>query len=124
VDETPRSVLPTVPAIQFDVVCKRVMDDTELALELIKKTDSNLRQDLVEFETAVETRDANRLMMISHKVKGSAANLSADPLRDACAQLELLSRSADWGAIFEAMPPLRRAIVEFHAAVEEIITSH
>ena len=76
------------PPLRFDLLCRRVMDDSEMALELLDAAVDRLDQDLTDMRHAVETREVKLAGDLAHRLKGTAANLSAEPLRHACSQLE------------------------------------
>ncbi len=100
------------------------MNDRELAIDLIKRVNANLDKELIEFEAAFQAKDFSRLNMIAHKLKGSAANLSAEPLRTICAQIELLAKSDDWKPTPGALENLRETAIEFRAAAQFLIADN
>ena len=60
------------------------MDDREMALELIQKVANHLDADFAEIARAVEDQEYEKVQKLAHKLKGSAGNLSAEPMRLAC----------------------------------------
>ncbi len=59
-------------------------------------------QRLAEIRTALERGDAERLRFLVHSLKGAAAALGAERLRDCCLALELAAKEGDL-----AVAPLR-----------------
>ena len=89
------------------------MRKTDLANLLIAKFLEQAPHDLREIQTGLENEDAGRIISAAHRLKGSAANISAELLRQSAAQIETCARQ---GALAEAracllqlrglMPPL------------------
>jgi PAS domain S-box-containing protein len=110
----------TVTAIDFESLLQRVLDDRELALGLLKKAAENLAKDLDEIFLAIQTHNADQLKKSAHKLKGSAGNLSAEPLRQACEDLELTGRNATWDKVPEQAEILRLAAGQFVSAASAL----
>ncbi len=108
-------------AIAFEQVCQRVLDDRDLALALIKEAARRLPENLAEISEAVDQHDAPRLQALAHKLKGTAANLSAEPLRTACLALENRGAEANWSGITELYQDFEKAVGEFVAAASDLI---
>jgi CheY-like chemotaxis protein len=114
----------TVPvAIQFELLCRRVMDDREMALELLRTAVTLLDNDLSGIEQAVQEQDRDQLKKQAHKLKGSAGNLSAEPLRRACEKIELAASSDDWSAISVHYKTLEKASKIFRETAEALLNA-
>jgi CheY-like chemotaxis protein len=68
-----------------------IIDDREGFEELIGLFASSAPASIIGMRRALEQSDAKALSMAAHTLKGSCSNMGASPLRDICAQLELLA---------------------------------
>ena len=59
-------------------------------LELFVK---ETRNDIAKLEAACARRDSGQIAVLAHRIKGAAANLTAEPLRRDAAQIEALGRT-------------------------------
>ena len=114
---------PSEPPLRFDQLCRRVLDDREMALDLLTQTGARMDRDVAEMRQAVEDGKVDVARQLAHKLKGVAANLSAEPLRGACSRLE-------HAAAVQPMEPLRPCVDQveqaargFCAAVESLSAS-
>ena len=109
-----------IPVIQFDTLYRRVMDDRDLALELLRKMDARLEKELADLSQAVEARDSEQTRLLAHKLKGSSGNLSAELLRRALESLEKAGTTAQWDLISGLMAEVLVQAHEFRAAVAQL----
>jgi len=109
------------PPLRFDQLCRRLLDDREMALELLQELAGRLDQDLAEMRQAVEGGDARAAGMFAHKLKGTAANLSAEPLRWACGRLERAAASHAAESLAPCFGQVKQAAGSFRAAVESLL---
>ncbi len=72
----------------------RAGDDREFFLELLQMFIDDAPARLKELQAAIEASDAIRVCSIAHGIKGAAANLSANAVRDSAYELETLGRQA------------------------------
>ncbi len=112
---------PTDGPIHFEALCQRVMNDREMALDLIQRATDFLKNDLNDAEQALQENDFDRLGKIAHKVKGTAGTLSAEPLRKTCEQLEQAAHSAERAEISAGVQQLREQIQAFWEAAVLLI---
>ncbi len=107
--------------IQFDKLCRRMMDDRDLALELLYKSTLWLAKDLEELRIGLQNQDASVIKHIAHKLKGSSANLSAEPMRSACESLEIAAgRAEDWASISSLMERVVNEAGKFQEAARHL----
>ncbi len=106
--------------IRLDQLFRRVLDDQELALSLLQKMDLRLDKELAEVRLAVEAGDYEQTRLLAHKLKGSAGNLSAEPLRKALEALELAGAAGDWANISQKLDVVLVHSMEFHKAVAKL----
>jgi CheY-like chemotaxis protein/HPt (histidine-containing phosphotransfer) domain-containing protein len=86
---------------------KRCLGKAELADKLLVKLHARLGTDLFEIKAAIDAGDSEQLARCAHRLKGAAANLSAEPLRAVSADLEALGRSGDIAAAIDAIARLK-----------------
>ncbi|MCX7049554.1 MAG: Hpt domain-containing protein [Candidatus Sumerlaeota bacterium] len=94
---------------------ERVGNDKELLIELFGMLEENLNEILPKLEAAIERSSAEEARSLSHRLKGSAANLSALALRQSASQIEQLAKQSDWAGIRSAMPGLHAESERFKA---------
>lgn len=107
--------------IHFEALCQRVMNDREMALDLIQRANEYFRKDLDDVEQALQENEFERLGKIAHKLKGTAGTLSAEPLRKTCEHLEQAVRSTDLTEISTGVQKLREQIQAFWDAAETLL---
>ena len=93
--------------IKFEEFVERVMNDREMACSLLMKAIDRIGIDLIEMDRLMAEKDFKNLSMVAHKVKGSAGNLSAEPLRQASAQVEETARSDDHSDLSRKLDKLK-----------------
>ena len=106
-----------LPPIQFEELYRRLMDDRELALNLLKKMDARLGKDLIDVKRVIEARDAEQTKLLVHKLKGSAGNLSAEPLLRSLKALEAAAAAGKWEEVLENLDQVMTRAGEFHEVV-------
>ena len=103
--------------IQLDLLYRRLLDDRDLALNLLRKMDSRLQNELAEINQSIESNDLEQVRLLAHKLKGSAGNLSAEPLRNSLEELELSAKHADRQDCVNKMKAVHDRAAEFHKTV-------
>jgi signal transduction histidine kinase/CheY-like chemotaxis protein/HAMP domain-containing protein len=111
------SIEAALLTIDYDLLYKRLLDDRELAMRLLKKLDSRLDQELLDIENMVSQGDFVQTRMLAHKVKGSAGNLSAEPLRRCLESLEHAALATDMPVVLEKLAEVKLLAQKFHQAV-------
>jgi Amt family ammonium transporter len=84
-----------LPVVDFDSLLKRCLGNRELPKKLLTKFHARLPQELTQLAAAVTAGDCAQVSALAHRLKGAAANLSAEPLREAATELESLGRNGD-----------------------------
>ncbi len=107
--------------IRFDKLCQRVLNDREMAITLLRNSMPRIQQDVLAMRRAVIEKDADQLRHLAHKLKGSAANLSAEALREICASLEAAAVANNWDAVPAMMSVLELEEPAFLDAAQELI---
>lgn len=82
--------LPARPPIDLDSLFERLGGDAELVVEVARLFLEDCPTQLASLSEAIDLRDAVRIRVAAHTLKGAAANLSACRLQYAAATLEQL----------------------------------
>jgi PAS domain S-box-containing protein len=90
-------------------------------LSLFKKSSTGFRPNL---EAALEKIDTNRVKLLLHELKGSAAALKAERVSSLTAQLEEILNDADDERFKKMLPELLDALDKTLKTIDEIIESH
>jgi signal transduction histidine kinase/DNA-binding response OmpR family regulator/HPt (histidine-containing phosphotransfer) domain-containing protein/HAMP domain-containing protein len=99
--------------IDFPSLLHRCMGKQELAERLVKKLLIQAVTDVLELETAIREQDAGRVELVAHRIKGSAANVSADAVRECASRLELAGRKKN-------LVPAPKLLEQLRANLENI----
>ena len=83
--------LSTEPPVDLDMLRQRCLGNRKLAAMALKKFDSCVTQDLQTLAQSLRNGDAKAAASTAHKIKGAAANISAERVRVIVAQLEALA---------------------------------
>jgi len=93
--------------IDHPSLLRRCMGKQDLAVRLVQKFLVQAGADVHDLEAAIREQDAVRLRMVAHRIKGSAANVSAEAVRDTAGRLEILGRDGNLAAAPEILARLR-----------------
>jgi signal transduction histidine kinase/DNA-binding response OmpR family regulator len=115
------NIIKEEPAIQFEQLCKRVLGDREMALNLIRKVLSRLDKDLEEMEEGIRNENFDLVKKLAHKQKGTALNLSAYPLGYAYEKLENIGTNDDRNDIQALLENLQKMVVSFKEAAMRLL---
>ncbi|MBM9536349.1 PAS domain S-box protein [Desulfobulbus alkaliphilus] len=94
----------------------RLMDDEQLARTIVAGFLEDLPRQLAALVTAVAAGDGPEIKRLAHTIKGSAANVGCDGLREAAAALEITA--TDLVAAQQGLPRLRAAFDQLKEAME------
>jgi len=83
------------PVVDFESLLKRCLGNRDLPKKLLEKFHARLPEEISQIASAVTAGDSALVSSLAHRLKGAAANLSAEPLREAATELETLGRSGD-----------------------------
>jgi CheY-like chemotaxis protein len=96
----------------FDMesLLNRCMDSQEFLEKMLNKFQDQAFARLADIEESVRVGDAEQLNLLSHGLKGLAANLSAQALSKAASDLELVAKSGDLTKSEECLENLRNEL--------------
>ena len=106
--------------IDYPSLLRRCMNKPELAARLVRLFVLQAGQDVQAVANAVQQSDAAALAAAAHRLKGSAANVSAESLRRVSAELETLGRSGTTAAASPLVETLQLELSRLKAAAERI----
>lgn len=115
VEATAHRVLPHSDEPPFDRerFLARCLGNVSFAERMLAKFQLLFAEDLGELQQAGEQLDSARVARVAHRLKGSAANISAPRLRTALAAMEQLGRSDNLAQFSEHMEQLRSEWLRF-----------
>ena len=112
---------PSAPPLRFDLLCRRLLDDREIALELLGNAVAESRRNLGELSQAVARGDAEQVRQLAHKLKGVAGNMSAEPLRWACSRLETVAAARQSESLPQRFNQVEEALGRFQTAAQSLL---
>ncbi len=101
---------------------ERCLGDIEFCQQLLSRFTEQASERERQIDAAAQAGNWPALAAEAHALKGAAANLSAQPLRDAAQVLERLSTEGDTAAVPAALQRLRREIQRFEEELPATLT--
>ena len=86
---------PTVPIFNREAFLQRMMGDEEFAREVAAQFLVELPSLLATLTEGAARKDAESVWKLAHKIKGSAANVGGDALKEAASDLEKAGKAGD-----------------------------
>jgi two-component system, sensor histidine kinase and response regulator len=106
--------------LDMAVLTEAVGDDEAFALSLLGDMVESGQALVEQAAAASEAGDLEGLSRAAHSLKGSAGAVGAEGLREAAASLEQLARAADVAAAGEALPAVRRELLQLQEWVGKL----
>jgi two-component system sensor histidine kinase/response regulator len=113
IDDIPASVAPRIAPVDLDTLQQRCMGNRKLASKALKIFESSLVKDVGLLLENVTKGDAKAVAASAHKIKGSAANVSAEQVRAIAAELEKLAKADELSHANDSLDQLDREISRF-----------
>ena len=113
----PESSAPGPAPINRSELLQRCLGRESLAAKLLDKFSQQLPQQVQQITEAVRQGSAAQAAQLAHALKGAAANLAAEPVRQAAAELEGLLRA---GKLSQAAAPLAKVQQEVRRCLEHL----
>lgn len=95
-----------------DRMLEFLMHNEALTVKVTRQFLDQTPNQIRELAAAIEEGDRIRAEQIAHSIKGAAANLGAEVLRECAFSMEMAAKSADFDALQEAIGPLQDAFKE------------
>ncbi len=108
-----------LPVFDLDTALERVDNDRELLGEILDLFRTQAVTAPAEIDDAVCRRDGPALERTAHAIKGAAANISAEQVREAALHLEEAGRGVDWEAAGRARAALAESLPRLLAALAD-----
>jgi signal transduction histidine kinase/CheY-like chemotaxis protein/HPt (histidine-containing phosphotransfer) domain-containing protein len=107
------SVDPATLPIDINALQQRCMGNTRLASKALKIFETSLAKDVENLLDGLARGDAKTVGAAAHKIKGAAANVSAEQVRTVAGELEKLAKADALAQTTQAMDALDREIKRF-----------
>jgi len=123
-EEAP-SVSPQEPVpapVDLPSLTRRCVNNRKLAAKALKIFDSGIDRDLALLAKSIQERDPKAVAASAHKIKGAAANISAEDLRNIAAELEELARADSLENSDDALESLNQQVMAFRKYLDTAIT--
>ena len=113
---------PPPPAEVFDkaAALKRVGGDDDLLRELAGLCADECPKLMAEIREAVARKDAAKLRIAAHTLKGSVATFAADEAAAAALRLEEMGRGGRWDGVDDALAEVEAAVGRLRPALAEL----
>ena len=85
--------------IDFRQLLHRCRGNEGLAKRIVASFQQKIDEDIALLEGALGRKDADQLAAVAHRVKGTAANVAAEGIREAAEEIELIARSGRFDQI-------------------------
>jgi Amt family ammonium transporter len=124
VDESP-SLAPSSRAalpVDLESLQKRCMGSRRIAAKALSKFDTTVSHDLQVLFEGAEKGDAKAVAASAHKIKGAAANISADAVRHVAGELERLAAADELAQSQEFIERLRDETNRFREYLATALT--
>jgi signal transduction histidine kinase/DNA-binding response OmpR family regulator len=99
--------------VDYDALVERCMGNVPLAQRLVTKFREQVENDLEALRLAIAGGDKDQAAFHAHRMKGAAANLSAEGIRSAAAIIESKARSGDMSGAADTLDSLEAEIDHF-----------
>jgi two-component system sensor histidine kinase/response regulator len=111
--ESPAGASPAAP-LDLEPFMKRCRGNRDFARQVLGKFQEQAVETLTALLGALQARNAELTVRSAHSLKGMAATISAEALRQAAAVAEARARSFDWPAVEKQLDEIRAQIDECH----------
>lgn len=106
--------------LDFEKLIERMEGDMDLIREIFDIFVSEAPERRAKFEAALSGGDNQGMVMLAHSLKGASGTLHAEPLRQACYDLENAARAADAAKVAALTPPVLDLLEKTAATMDEI----
>jgi CheY-like chemotaxis protein/HPt (histidine-containing phosphotransfer) domain-containing protein len=105
----------SVPPVDVESLRARCMGSSEIAGKVLATFGATSPGDIETLVECVKKGDAKAVANAAHKIKGSAANISAEGVRRAASEIEKLARADELSQTEECLGRLNNEMEEFRA---------
>jgi PAS domain S-box-containing protein len=109
------------PSLVFnrEAFLERLMEDEVLAHEVVSGFVKDLPAALMELKEHVALGALEPIWKQAHKIKGSAANVGGETLRDVASEIEQAGRAGDLAKVVRCIPDLERQVSRLSEALQQ-----
>jgi HPt (histidine-containing phosphotransfer) domain-containing protein len=109
------------PASVFDraAFMARMMDDADLVREVSDEFLADIPRQIEGLKSSLATGDARQAERLAHSIKGAAANVAADALRDVAFEAEQVGKAGDLEAVTAILPRIEGEFERVREAMGE-----
>jgi PAS domain S-box-containing protein len=111
------------PAFDYDVLLERCGGDPAFAARILAKFRARVTEYVEELRQTAEAGDSEQLAALSHRIKGTSANLAAEPMRELAEKIEMRAREGKAEASLEMIEQLSAAAARFVTQSGDVITA-
>ncbi len=108
------------PILDWDGFMKRMMDDKELAVQILDLFVEDAPKQMASFREAFNKKDIELIGRKAHSIKSSAANIGGEVLRETASQIEQLAKTNNIQKIEELFQKAEQDFIELMQAIQEI----
>jgi len=108
--------------IDFEALLQRCMGNTKCVERVLNKFEDKARESLAQIRESLKAADADQIALFAHGLKGAAANLSAEALREIASQLEQFARSGNLEQVEDCLTKLYYEIEQCLAYLPQVET--
>jgi HPt (histidine-containing phosphotransfer) domain-containing protein len=98
--------------IDLESLFNRCRGKAQLVESLLGKFDAAIRSQIEELKTGLAQSDRQAVARLAHTIKGSSANMSAESVSMAAAELEQFCKSDQWAAAAQSLERLEERVEE------------
>lgn len=109
--------------VDLDILREVTEDDTAFERELLQVFVTDCAERLTRLERAVKAQDDEAIRREAHTIKGAAANIGAEQLRDCALGLERAGNAQEYEFVRERVTELRAAFDEVRLFIERYLAS-
>ena len=105
---------------ELDELVDRCMGNLEFVERVLTKFQQRFGEQLEELEQALAQEDAERVVLVAHRLKGESASVAATALRDRAGEIEKLGRAGQVSNIPHCLERLRAEWAQFAESVSTL----
>jgi len=121
--EAPATNYQGIAPVDLNTLQQRCMGNRKLASKALKIFESSLTKDVSALHESMSKGDAKAVAASAHKLKGSAANVSAEQVRSVAAELEKLARADALSQAGNSLDQLDREVRRFQEFLSTALTN-
>ncbi len=114
----PTRAKPDVPVFDKAGTISRLMDDEDLAQEIVALFIEDIPKQVAELKRFLDDGQAGGAERVAHSIKGASANVGGEALRKVAFDMEMAAKASDLAAVNRRMDELLAQFERFKAAVK------